>query len=102
VRSKLKVYLESLSILFFFFKTSKVGSYLRYFRGALYKKYPSMWKRNVTPEERKKLVQMGCSEQNLPINLTLLKAAEVEDILAGNEDKYKAVIVSNEPSFSKL
>lgn len=44
----------------------------------------------------------GCSEQNLPSNLTLVKASEIEDILAGNEEKYKAVIVSNEPSFSKV
>lgn len=85
-----------------FYIGSEVGSYLRCFRGTLYKKYPSLWKRNLTPEERKKLIQMGCSEQNMPINITLVKASEVEDILAGNEEKYKAVIVSNEPSFSKL
>ena len=47
-------------------------------------------------------MQMGCSEQSLPINITLLKAAEVDDVLLGNEEKYKAVIVSNEPSFAKV
>lgn len=80
----------------------KVGNYLRYFRGVLYKKYPSLWRKNLSHEERRKLIQMGCSEQNLASNLTLVKASEVEDILAGNEEKYKALIVSNEPSFSKV
>jgi SWI/SNF-related matrix-associated actin-dependent regulator of chromatin subfamily B protein 1 len=75
---------------------------LRYFRGTLYKKYPSLWKRNVSVEERRRLVQMGCSDQNLPINVTLLKAAEVDEVLLGNEEKYKAVVVSNEPSISKV
>ena len=48
------------------------------------------------------LTLKGCSEQTLASNLTLVKEKEIEDILAGNEDKYKAVIVSNEPSFSKV
>lgn len=61
-----------------------------------------MWRKNLSHEERRKLIQMGCSEQNLASNLTLVKASEVDDILAGNEEKYKAVIVSNEPSFSKV
>jgi hypothetical protein len=34
--------------------------------------------------------------------LTLVKEIEIEDILAGNEEKYKAVVVSSEPSFSKV
>lgn len=81
---------------------SEIGNYLRLFRGTLYKKYPSLWRRACTQEDRKKLIQMGCSEQTLASNLTLVKEKEIEDILAGNEDKYKAVIVSNEPSFSKV
>merc|ERR1711936_1225742 len=32
---------------------SEVGNYLRLFRGALYKRYPSLWRRMATPEERK-------------------------------------------------
>lgn len=85
-----------------FYLGSEVGNFLRHYRGTLYKKYPSLWKRNVSVEERRRLVQMGCSEQSLPINITLLKAAEVDDVLLGNEEKYKAVIVSNEPSFTKI
>lgn len=81
---------------------SEVGSYLRHFRGTLYKKYPSLWRRMITVEERKKLIQMGCSEQNLPTNITLVKASEVDDILSGNDEKYKAITVSNDTGFSKI
>lgn len=85
-----------------YFIGSEIGNYLRYFRGTLYKKYPSLWKRQLTPEERKKLIQMGCSEQNLPINIVVVKASEVEDILTGNDEKYKAMIISNESTFNKV
>jgi hypothetical protein len=42
--------------LFFIFK---VGNYLRLFRGTLYKKYPSLWRRSITLEERKWLIELG-------------------------------------------
>lgn len=74
---------------------SEVGNYLRHFRGTLYKQYPSLWKRNMTHIERRKLIAMGCSEQNLPTNITLIKASEVEEILIGNEEKYKAIMAGN-------
>ena len=74
---------------------------MRLFRGHLYKKYPSLWRRNLTQDERKKLIQMGCSEQTLPSNIILVKASEIEDILAGTEEKYKALVVSSESSFPK-
>ena len=35
----------------------QVGNYLRLFRGALYKKYPGLARRNLTNDERKKLVR---------------------------------------------
>ena len=35
----------------------QVGNYLRLFRGALYKKYPGLARRNLTDDERKKLVR---------------------------------------------
>ncbi|CAF3872001.1 unnamed protein product, partial [Adineta steineri] len=53
---------------------SEVGNYLRLFRGTLYKKYPSLWRRMITLEERKWLIELGCSESSLPTNLTLLRA----------------------------
>ena len=38
---------------------SEIGNYLRLFRGTLYKKYPSLWRRTITQEERRRLIQMG-------------------------------------------
>ena len=37
----------------------KVGNYLRLFRGTLYKKYPSLWRRLISSEERKWLIELG-------------------------------------------
>lgn len=34
----------------------QVGNYLRMFRGSLYKRYPSLWRRLASVEERKKIV----------------------------------------------
>ena len=68
---------------------SEVGNYLRMFRGALYKKYPSMWRRNITQEERKRMMEMGIGYTNLSTNVQIVKAVEVEEILAGEEDKFR-------------
>lgn len=75
---------------------SEVGNYLRMFRGSLYKKYPSLWRRLATLEERKKIVSLslGFGHNNLATNVTLLRAREVDEILEGNDEKYK---LSNEP-----
>ena len=37
----------------------QVGNYLRMFRGSLYKRYPSLWRRLMTVEERKKVSSLG-------------------------------------------
>ena len=42
-----------------YFIGSEVGSYLRLFRGILYKKYPSLWRRNLNQEERRRIIGMG-------------------------------------------
>jgi len=68
---------------------SEVGNYLRMFRGALYKKYPSMWRRNISQEERKKMMEMGVGYTNLSTNVQIVKASEVEEILAGEEDRFR-------------
>ncbi|KAK2121254.1 hypothetical protein P7K49_002640 [Saguinus oedipus] len=117
-----------------------VGNYLRMFRGSLYKRYPSLWRRLATVEERKKIVassharldRLGDGNSCLDLDVlhplgwllratatsrvtqerfsvtdhgyttlatsvTLLKASEVEEILDGNDEKYKAVSISTEP-----
>jgi len=74
---------------------SEVGNYFRLFRGTLYKKYPGLTRRNLSNDERKRLVDLGLSQHLLASNISLLRACEVEDILDGNEDKYKATSVSS-------
>ncbi|KAH0812246.1 hypothetical protein GEV33_010540 [Tenebrio molitor] len=72
---------------------SEVGNYLRLFRGSLYKKYPGMFRRSITNEERKRLIELGLSQHVLASSVSLLRASQVEDIIEGNDDKYKAVSV---------
>lgn len=75
-----------------------MGNYLRMFRGSLYKKFPSLWRRLVTVEERKKINQLGLGAHSLATNITLLKASEVDEIFQGNDDKFKAVSITTEIS----
>lgn len=37
----------------------QVGNYLRLFRGSLYKRYPGMFRRTITNDERKRLIDLG-------------------------------------------
>uniref|UniRef100_A0A674EG38 SWI/SNF-related matrix-associated actin-dependent regulator of chromatin subfamily B member 1 n=2 Tax=Salmo trutta TaxID=8032 RepID=A0A674EG38_SALTR len=76
----------------FYMVGSEVGNYLRMFRGSLYKRYPSLWRRLATVEERKKIVASSHAT-----SVTLLKASECEEIFEGNDEKYKAVSISTEP-----
>lgn len=77
---------------------SEVGNYLRMFRGSLYKKYPSLWRRMVSVEERKKISSLGLGAHTIATNVTLLKAIEVDEIFEGRDDKFKAMSVSTEPT----
>ena len=79
----------------------KVCNYLRLFRGTLYKKYPSLWRRMITLEERKWLIELGCSESSLPTNLTLLRANEVDEVLNGDDEKYRALTLNNDSSATR-
>lgn len=66
---------------------------MRLFRGSLYKKYPGMARRTLTNEERKRLIDSGLSSHILASSVSLLRAVEVDDIIAGHDDKFKAVSV---------
>jgi len=79
---------------------SEVGNYLRLFRGALYKKYPGLFRRNLTNEERKKLIDMGHSQHVTSSTISLLLAKEIEDILHGNDDMYKGISNATENAMS--
>lgn len=76
-----------------FDRVFQVGNYLRLFRGSLYKRYPGLHRRTLSVEERKKVLDMGISSHCLASSVSLLRAAEVEDIIEGNDEKYKAVSV---------
>uniref|UniRef100_A0A672L3J4 SWI/SNF related, matrix associated, actin dependent regulator of chromatin, subfamily b, member 1b n=1 Tax=Sinocyclocheilus grahami TaxID=75366 RepID=A0A672L3J4_SINGR len=74
--------------------------------GSLYKRYPSLWRRLASVEERKKIVASSHGNvlfvldhgyTNLATSVTLLKASECEEIFEGNDEKYKAVSISTEP-----
>ena len=61
-----------------------------------------MTRRLITSEERKRLGDLGLNQHILASNISLLRAAEVEDIIEGREEKYRAVSVQTiEPLFPK-
>lgn len=75
---------------------------MRLFRGLLYKRYPGMTRINLNNEQRKRLIDSGISSHMLASSVSLLRAAEVEDIITGNDEKYKAVAVhTSEPLLSR-
>eukprot|EP00112_Aurelia_sp_Birch-Aquarium-sp1_P007745 Seg1845.15 transcript_id=Seg1845.15/GoldUCD/mRNA.D3Y31 product="SWI/SNF-related matrix-associated actin-dependent regulator of chromatin subfamily B member 1" protein_id=Seg1845.15/GoldUCD/D3Y31 len=74
----------------YFMIGSEVGNFLRLFRGSLYKKYPSLWRRLATIDERKKIASHeNTTGSALATNITLVRAVEIEEILEGDDEKYK-------------
>ncbi|CAL1276818.1 unnamed protein product [Larinioides sclopetarius] len=95
----------------FYYIGSEVGNYLRMFRGSLYKRYPSLWRRLVTVDERRKIASLGeylllrfkikgLGPHSLATNITLLRATEVDEVFEGKDEKYRAVSISTEPPIS--
>lgn len=69
---------------------SEVGHYLNLQKGALYKKFPSLWRRTPTLEERKVLLSLDNGYNSLSnSNIMLVRAQEVEEILEGAGTKYR-------------
>lgn len=71
----------------YYYVGSEVGNYLRLFRGILYKKYPGMTRIVLSNEERKRLSDSGLSSHILASSVSLLRSCEVDDIIAGNDEK---------------
>ena len=70
---------------------SEVGNFMRLFRGDLYKKYPGLWKRKMSGDERKVASeQIGYGHSNISSNVQIVRASEVEEVLNGNDDKYRS------------
>ena len=55
----------------------------------------------ITLEERKWLIELGCSESSLPTNLTLLRANEADEVLNGDDEKYRALTLNSESAASR-
>ncbi|VDO03320.1 unnamed protein product [Rodentolepis nana] len=79
----------------FYYLASDVGRYLRLFRGELHKRYPNLWKRLTTQEEREKLIDMGLATHVTAQNATILRAIEVDELIGGGEDRFKSFEVRN-------
>jgi hypothetical protein len=47
------------------------------------------------------LVYSGCSESSLPTNLTLLRASEVDEMLTGKDEKYRALTMNTESTATR-
>ncbi|CDW57875.1 SWI:SNF matrix associated [Trichuris trichiura] len=74
---------------------SEVGNYMRLFRGALYKKYPLLWRRMASLEEKRKMQDMGFNQNTLSTNMMLMRASEVEEVWNGRDEKYRAVSIAS-------
>lgn len=68
---------------------NEVGNYLRLLRGDLYKRYPALWRRFMTQEEKIFLREVGLTHLTFASKITLLKASEVDAILEGRADHLK-------------
>ena len=55
------------------FPGSEVGAYLRLHRGTLYKKYPNLWRKVATTEDKEKLKKLALSNSFLHTNIMLVK-----------------------------
>lgn len=82
---------------------SEVGNYLRLFRGDLYKKFPGIWKRKMTGEERRHAgEQIGYGYNNISTNVQIVKVSEVEEILSGSDEKYRSSLGFDSVSHSAV
>lgn len=87
----------------FYMIGSEVGHYLNLQKGALYKKFPSLWRRTPTLEERKVLLSLDNGYNSLSnSNIMLVRAEEVEEILEGAGTKYRDRLPDTPTQVSKF
>ena len=67
---------------------SEAGCYLRMMRGSIYKRYPYLWKRIASSEERKRMSKYAL--QQLPAHVMIVKASEIEELINGKDAKFKS------------
>eukprot|EP00794_Sanderia_malayensis_P014296 gene14296-15783_t len=69
---------------------SEVGSRLNLYKGALYKRFPKLWRRVITKEEKKELAEMGVNNRVLANwEVMFIKASDGEAILKGEGTELK-------------
>ena len=70
---------------------SDVGTFLGYYKGALYKRYPSLHRRILTSDERHNLCQLGIRNQRALTNMgtMVVRASEAMKIMQGYGDEFR-------------
>lgn len=68
---------------------SQAGAYMGLFRGAIYKKFPNIWRRLATSEEKPQIHEAFKNNSwKLGSSITLVKAIEIVNILKGFDADY--------------
>merc|ERR1712002_884974 len=57
-------------------------------RGSIYKRYPNLWKRMATSEERRRMFKYAVHQ--LPAHVMIVKASEIEELVEGKDAKFKS------------
>lgn len=80
----------------FYMIGSEIGHQMGMMKGALYKKFPALWRRPPTIEERKILLSLNVGYNSMSnSNIMLVKAAEVEKVALGVGEKYMEKVPSS-------
>ena len=79
----------------YFMMGSEAGAYMGLFRGAIYKKFPKLWRRIASAEERKKIYSViDDPKMKVATNVTLVRSADIANIVLGNDKEYRATFAS--------
>nr|XP_047142082.1 SWI/SNF-related matrix-associated actin-dependent regulator of chromatin subfamily B member 1-like [Hydra vulgaris] len=69
---------------------SEVGSAMQFYKGALYKRFPSLYRRVLTLEERQILCNLNVDMRTLTnLGTMVVKASEARKVLSGDGDIYR-------------
>ena len=80
----------------FYMIGSEVGHQMGLMKGALYKKFPSLWRRTPTIEERKILLSLNVGYNSMSnSNIMLVKAAEIERVTRGAGEQFMEKLPSS-------
>lgn len=77
---------------------AEIGQYLKYGRGHLYKRFPQLYKRPANQSEKKQIQELGVSNAYTHSTVMLLKEHEVDELLEGQEEKFRATAPSGSAS----